>query len=63
MLAQKAGVALSTVMRMESNDDSVICSTVTMEKVSRTLQAAGIQFLNDSEPGVRLSKNKINPSL
>lgn len=53
-LAKKAGVAVSTVRRMESFDGEVGARTSTLSLVQKALERAGIEFLNDGSPGVRL---------
>jgi predicted transcriptional regulator len=55
-LARKSGVAISTVRRMESFDGDVGARTSTLKLVQRALEQAGIEFLNDEQPGVRLRK-------
>jgi len=57
-LAKKAGVAISTVRRMESFDGEVEASTSTLSLVQRTLQKAGVEFLNHERPGVRMKAVK-----
>jgi predicted transcriptional regulator len=53
-LAAKSGVAISTVRRMESFDGEVGARTSTLSLVKRALEKAGVEFLNDDSPGVRL---------
>ena len=53
-LAQKSGVAISTIRRMESFDGEVGARTSTLSLVKRALERAGIEFLNDDRPGVRM---------
>ena len=53
-LAKKSGVAISTVRRMESFDGEVGARTSTLSLVKRALERAGIEFLNDDRPGVRM---------
>lgn len=53
-LARKARVALRTVRRMEGFDGPVGARTDTLGKVAGVLQKAGVEFLNDDQPGVRL---------
>jgi transcriptional regulator with XRE-family HTH domain len=54
-LAKKAGVAISTVRRMESFPGEIGARTATLSLVQRALERAGIEFLNDDQPGLRLS--------
>jgi len=53
-LARKAKVALRTIRRMEGFDGPVGARTDTLGKVASVLQKAGIEFLNDDRPGVRM---------
>jgi predicted transcriptional regulator len=53
-LAKRAKVALRTVRRMEGFDGPVGARTDTVGKVAGVLQKAGVEFLNDGQPGVRL---------
>lgn len=53
-LAKRARVAIGTIRRMESFDGEVGARTSTLSRVQVTLERAGIEFLNDGRPGVRL---------
>ena len=54
-LAAAARVAVNTVRGMEAcGADEIRSSAVTVRKVQKALEAAGIEFLNDGRPGVRL---------
>jgi predicted transcriptional regulator len=53
-LAKRARVAIGTIRRMESFDGEVGARTSTLSLVKRALEKAGIEFLNDDRPGVRL---------
>jgi transcriptional regulator with XRE-family HTH domain len=55
-LSKKSKVALGTVKRMEGFDGPVGARTDTVGKVAGVLQKAGVEFLNDDQPGVRLRK-------
>ena len=55
-LAKKSGVAISTIRRMESFSGEVGARTGTLSLVKRAIEKAGIEFLNDDQPGVRLKK-------
>ena len=52
-LAAKAGVTANTVTRIENGADA---KQSTMEMLQRALEAAGIEFTNGDQPGVRLTK-------
>lgn len=53
-LAKKAGVAISTVRRMESFQGEIGARTSTLSLVTKALERAGIEFLDDGKPGVRM---------
>src|ERR1044072_7592547 len=53
-LAARAGMTANTVTRIENGADA---KQSTMDALQRTLEAAGIEFTNGEQPGVRLSKN------
>jgi transcriptional regulator with XRE-family HTH domain len=52
-LAEKAGVTANTVTRIENGSDA---KQSTMDALQRALEAAGIEFTNGEQPGVRLTK-------
>lgn len=52
-LAAKAGVVANTVTRIENGADA---KQSTMDALQRALEAAGIEFTNGEQPGVRLTK-------
>src|SRR5262245_8586334 len=52
-LAEKAGVTANTVTRIENGADA---KQSTIDALQRTLEAAGIEFTNGDQPGVRLTK-------
>jgi predicted transcriptional regulator len=55
-LAKRARVAIGTIRRMESFDGEIGARTSTLSLVLKALQKAGIEFLNDGSPGVRLKQ-------
>jgi len=55
-LSRKAKVAIGTIRRMESFDGAIGCRASTLAKVCGTLESAGVEFLNDDKPGVRLKR-------
>ncbi len=58
-LAERAGVHLATVQRMERCDGTVRGTVRTVVKVERALEAEGIDFLPDNGgPGARLKKRR-----
>ena len=52
-LAKKAGVTANTVTRIENGADA---KQSTMDKLRSALEAAGVEFTNGDQPGVRLTK-------
>jgi transcriptional regulator with XRE-family HTH domain len=56
-LARMANVSIATVKRLESDDGELKGRENTVRKLYTTLQAAGIEFLQDTAgTGVRLRK-------
>jgi transcriptional regulator with XRE-family HTH domain len=54
-LADAAGVSVNTIRNMEAHGSGLITSgAVTVRKVQLALEALGIEFLNHTQPGVRL---------
>jgi hypothetical protein len=47
-------VALGTIQRMENFDGPVGSRTETLARVVTVLEKAGVEFLNDDRPGVRM---------
>ena len=52
-LAKKAGITANTVTRIENGADA---KQSTMDRLQRALEAAGVEFTNGDQPGVRLTK-------
>jgi predicted transcriptional regulator len=55
-LAKKARVAIGTIRRMESFEGEIGARTSTLSQVQATLEKAGVEFLNDDRPGVRVKR-------
>jgi transcriptional regulator with XRE-family HTH domain len=53
-LCGRAKVALGTLRKMESLDGSDSTRVETLKRVMVVLEKAGVEFLNDGSPGVRL---------
>ena len=53
-LAKRARVAIGTIRRMESFAGEVGSRTETLSKVQAALERAGVEFLGEGRPGVRL---------
>jgi transcriptional regulator with XRE-family HTH domain len=69
-LADKAGVGVNTIRRMEAcSDDPIGGNESTRAKVTEALQNLGVEFTNGDQPGVRMkshvskrrSSRKVNP--
>jgi transcriptional regulator with XRE-family HTH domain len=52
-LAEKAGVTANTVTRIENGADA---KQSTIDALQRALEAAGVEFTNGNQPGVRLTE-------
>jgi transcriptional regulator with XRE-family HTH domain len=52
-LAKIAGVTANTVTRIENGADA---KQSTMDRLQRALEAAGVEFTNGDQPGVRLTQ-------
>lgn len=55
-LADHAGVATRTVLRLEASDGIPNANSNTLHKVQSALEAAGIEFIgsSDNAPGIRI---------
>jgi hypothetical protein len=54
MLADRAGLSIPTIKRMEAGDGPVRGNYENVAAVVAALEAAGIEFTNGGQPGVRL---------
>jgi transcriptional regulator with XRE-family HTH domain len=54
-LAKASGVSLPTIKRLESQRGTLRSHGVTATAIRRALEAAGIEFINGGQPGVRLT--------
>jgi transcriptional regulator with XRE-family HTH domain len=68
-LAEASGVSLPTIKRLEPGDGVLPTKVETMQKLQRALEAAGVEFTNGGQPGVRMkrtdgkvSADDVNPS-
>lgn len=58
-LAMQSGVAVSTIRRLEGLRDAPIgANFATIERIKSTFEHAGIEFLGNPCPGVRLMSVK-----
>lgn len=55
-LAQKAGVSVDTIKRLERTVGPISANVNTMASIVRVLEEAGVAFTNGGEPGVKLTK-------
>jgi predicted transcriptional regulator len=53
-LSRRSGVSLPTIKRMEAGDGPVRGNYENVAAVVAVLEAAGVEFTNGSQPGVRL---------
>jgi predicted transcriptional regulator len=53
-LALHAGIAISTVRRLEGLKGPIGAHFETVEKIRRAFEKAGIEFIGNPSPGVRL---------
>ncbi len=68
MLAEKAGLSLPTIQRMEASDGQVRGVVDSLVKVVQALETAGIELIGDNAPssgggrGVRFREAKAPPN-
>jgi transcriptional regulator with XRE-family HTH domain len=55
-LARQANVSVETIKRLERTEGPVSANVQTVDAVTRALEAAGVEFTNGEQPGVRLKK-------
>jgi hypothetical protein len=55
-LARASSVSLPTIKRLEAKPGILIAHGSTVAALRRALEAAGIEFTNGDQPGVRLRK-------
>ena len=56
-LAEKAGVNINTIGSMEKRGAALLSSSLEkVRAVMAVLEAAGVEFLNHGQPGVRLKR-------
>jgi transcriptional regulator with XRE-family HTH domain len=53
-LANEAGVTAATISRLEAMPGRLRAHKLTVLSLQRALEAAGIVFVNDRQPGVRM---------
>ena len=57
-LAAAAKISVPTLRRMESSDGPASGYANNADAVRRALEAAGVEFTNGEQPGVRLKKGR-----
>ena len=59
VLAERANVSIDTIKRLEKTIGPVSATIQTVNSVVKVLEAAGVEFTNGDQPGVRLRKGWI----
>jgi hypothetical protein len=63
-LAKLSGVSANTIRSMEARKAETLTSGLdTVRAVQSALEAAGVEFLNGEQPGVRLRKRDDRPAI
>lgn len=62
-LASNSGVAISTVRRLESRSGPIGVRFETIAKICRAFEKAGIEFIGEPNPGVRLASDTVGSRL
>lgn len=57
-LAEAAGVSLPTLKRLEAGDGDLGGREGTSYRIRSALEAAGVEFTNGGQPGVRMKKDR-----
>ncbi len=55
-LAESAGVNISTIQRIERADGPIRGNVETLRRITDAIEGAGVEFIEDGHPGVRLGK-------
>jgi len=55
-LARAATLGVNTIRRAEASDSETSLTPANQIAIRRALEAAGVEFTNGDQPGVRLSK-------
>jgi predicted transcriptional regulator len=59
-LAVKAGIAISTIRRIEGLNGPICANFGTIAKIRRVFEEAGVNFAGDPCPGVNLVRSQEN---
>ena len=54
VLADLSHVSLPTIKRIESRQGLLVGHKTTIQAIQNTLESAGVEFIDDTAPGVRL---------
>ena len=58
-LAEKSGVSVETIKRLEGLDGPLKAQLFTLDNIRRTLEYAGLEFIDDDKrPGVRVAEDR-----
>ena len=60
-MAANSGVSVPTIKRLEALDGPIGGRADTVEKIVGALEAAGVEFTNGDQPGVRLKNQRNQP--
>ena len=60
-LAVRAGVAISTIRRLEKLEGLIAANVTTVEKIRRAFECGGVEFEGPPTPGVRLKARSAEP--
>ncbi len=55
-LAARSGVSLPTIKRLEPGNEPIRVRVDVLERLNQALVAAGVEFTNGDQPGVRLKR-------
>ena len=58
-LAEASGVSLPSVQRLEAKPGPLAAQASTVMALQSALEAAGVEFLNHGQPGVRLKQSTL----
>jgi transcriptional regulator with XRE-family HTH domain len=57
-LAEASGVSLPSIKRLETSPGNLSAQPRTIDALRAALEAAGVEFTNGDEPGVKLRKDR-----
>ena len=59
-LAEASGLSIQTVKRMEGSDGIVRGNSRSLVAIHSTINAAGVEFTNGGQPGVRMQRAAVS---